>query len=99
MTPAPLTAAQLDKLREKAQSVSQFHLLTIPRSKLLALLDMAQGREAWRPIEGWKLVPIEPTVKMRNAGACALSNCGFVHDPKEAWTEMVAAAPPAPEQS
>lgn len=47
--------------------------------------------------DGWKLVPIEPTAEMTNAGYTTdPDGSKWMQRPYESWRDMVVAAPPAP---
>jgi hypothetical protein len=59
-------------------------------SQLLATFN------AWSVQQGWKLVPIEPTDAMCDAG---VTKCGEGHYPDNVWREMLSASPTAPIES
>lgn len=60
---------------------------------ILAALDSRAGDAG----EGWRLVPVDPTEDMSDAGSRALGgNATQYRDPNGVWSAMLAAATPAP---
>ena len=68
-----------------------FHADKVPIGFKLYALPGAQAQNAPSIPEGWKLVPIEPTEEMYNAGA---NHCdGYWSTAQAVWDAMLAAAP------
>jgi hypothetical protein len=55
--------------------------------------DLIAHIDAWRVPDGYKLVPIEPTPRMGDAGRRILEPSGCECDAELCWSAMIAAAP------
>lgn len=72
---------------------SLFELNEQNAARVLSLMDEIERLRAAAVPEGWKLVPVEPTPEMVDA-ALTVALPGAL---RAAWTRMLTAAPPAPE--
>lgn len=86
---------ELTKLRDALRRVKN-EAASLADAQVIALEALTAAQSAQVP-EGWKLVPVEPTVEMALAGADVIRNRArgkfvryVMHD---VWAAMLAAAP------